>query len=133
MVCIIDDREDVWNYARNLICVQPYVYFKDTGDINDPNKPLSSKNSKKRKMLENLNAHKKVVNNEELPSSQENINVEENLSNILTDSKSNELTIDNNSVDSTSSNGSQSNDSVDLNIKKVGIIFASLDLINGDS
>ena len=36
MVCIIDDREDVWNYARNLICVQPYVYFKNTGDINDP-------------------------------------------------------------------------------------------------
>lgn len=36
MVCIIDDREDVWNYARNLICVQPYTYFKHTGDINDP-------------------------------------------------------------------------------------------------
>jgi RNA polymerase II subunit A-like phosphatase len=36
MVCIIDDREDVWNYARNLVCVKPYVYFKNTGDINDP-------------------------------------------------------------------------------------------------
>ncbi|RNA11437.1 RNA polymerase II subunit A C-terminal domain phosphatase [Brachionus plicatilis] len=36
MVCIIDDREEVWNYARNLICVQPYVFFKNTGDINDP-------------------------------------------------------------------------------------------------
>jgi hypothetical protein len=36
MVCIIDDREDVWNYARNLICVQPYVFFKNIGDINDP-------------------------------------------------------------------------------------------------
>jgi len=119
MVCIIDDREDVWNYARNLICVQPYVYFKDTGDINDPTKPVSSKNSKKRKMLENLNAHKKVVNNDELPSAEENLNVEENLSNILTDSKSKELTIDSNSVDSTSS--SQSNDSVDLSIKKESI------------
>lgn len=121
MVCIIDDREDVWNYARNLICVQPYVYFKDTGDINDPTKPVSSKNSKKRKMLENLNAHKKVVNNDELPSAEENLNVEENLSNILTDSKSKELTIDSNSVDSTSS--SQSNDSVDLSIKKVNSYF----------
>ncbi len=36
MVCIIDDREDVWNYAHNLICVKPYVFFKNTGDINDP-------------------------------------------------------------------------------------------------
>lgn len=36
MVCIIDDRDDVWNYAKNLIMVKPYVYFKNTGDINDP-------------------------------------------------------------------------------------------------
>lgn len=35
MVCIIDDREDVWNYARNLVHVKPYVWFKDVGDIND--------------------------------------------------------------------------------------------------
>ena len=46
MVCIIDDREDVWNYARNLVCVKPYVYFKNTGDINDP----SLNNRRKRKL-----------------------------------------------------------------------------------
>ncbi|XP_064467743.1 RNA polymerase II subunit A C-terminal domain phosphatase-like [Ornithodoros turicata] len=36
MVCIIDDREDVWNYALNLVPVKPYVFFKNTGDINAP-------------------------------------------------------------------------------------------------
>ncbi|UJR36884.1 hypothetical protein I4U23_029597 [Adineta vaga] len=39
MVCIIDDREDVWNYARNLVHVKPYVWFKDVGDINDVHLP----------------------------------------------------------------------------------------------
>ncbi|XP_013417744.1 RNA polymerase II subunit A C-terminal domain phosphatase-like [Lingula anatina] len=36
MVCIIDDREDVWCYAPNLIHVKPYRFFKGTGDINAP-------------------------------------------------------------------------------------------------
>lgn len=36
MVCIIDDREDVWNYAPNLVPVKPYLYFNKTGDINAP-------------------------------------------------------------------------------------------------
>lgn len=36
MVCIIDDREDVWNYAPNLIHVKPYHFFRHTGDINAP-------------------------------------------------------------------------------------------------
>jgi hypothetical protein len=55
MVCIIDDREDVWNYARNLICVQPYVYFKNTGDINDPQavSKAGSSNIRKRKLISN--------------------------------------------------------------------------------
>ena len=39
MVCIIDDREDVWNSARNLVHVKPYVWFKDVGDINDTHLP----------------------------------------------------------------------------------------------
>lgn len=43
MVCIIDDREDVWNYARNLVCVQPYVFFKNTGDINEPSTLIKRK------------------------------------------------------------------------------------------
>jgi RNA polymerase II subunit A-like phosphatase len=39
LVCIIDDREDVWNYAPNLVQVKPYTWFKDVGDINDPYLP----------------------------------------------------------------------------------------------
>lgn len=49
MVCIIDDREDVWNYARNLICVQPYTYFRHTGDINDPKQLIRQQQSTSRK------------------------------------------------------------------------------------
>merc|ERR1719510_1066433 len=36
MVCIIDDREDVWNFAPNLVHVKPYHFFKNTGDITAP-------------------------------------------------------------------------------------------------
>ncbi|XP_064640607.1 RNA polymerase II subunit A C-terminal domain phosphatase-like [Lineus longissimus] len=36
MVCIIDDREDVWNRAPNLIHVKPYRFFQGTADINAP-------------------------------------------------------------------------------------------------
>ncbi|KAJ8925838.1 hypothetical protein NQ315_009690 [Exocentrus adspersus] len=36
LVCIIDDREDVWSYATNLIHVKPYHFFQHTGDINAP-------------------------------------------------------------------------------------------------
>ena len=42
MVCIIDDRQDVWNSAPNLIQVKPYIFFKNTGDINAP--PGTSEN-----------------------------------------------------------------------------------------
>ena len=36
MVCIIDDRCDVWNFAPNVVQVVPYHFFKHTGDINAP-------------------------------------------------------------------------------------------------
>ncbi|CAB3376519.1 Hypothetical predicted protein [Cloeon dipterum] len=36
MVCIIDDREDVWNFAPNVVAVKPYHFFQHTGDINAP-------------------------------------------------------------------------------------------------
>ena len=36
MVCIIDDREDIWNCAPNLVTVKPYRFFTGTGDINAP-------------------------------------------------------------------------------------------------
>ncbi|XP_039253889.2 RNA polymerase II subunit A C-terminal domain phosphatase-like isoform X1 [Styela clava] len=38
MVCIIDDRDDVWNAVPNLIMVRKYNYFQGTGDINNPYK-----------------------------------------------------------------------------------------------
>ena len=48
MVCIIDDREDVWNFAPNLVHVKPYIFFKNVGDINAPEKlqKSSKQNSK---------------------------------------------------------------------------------------
>ncbi|XP_037776595.1 RNA polymerase II subunit A C-terminal domain phosphatase-like [Penaeus monodon] len=36
LVCIIDDRSDVWNYSPNVIQVVPYHFFRHTGDINAP-------------------------------------------------------------------------------------------------
>ena len=36
MVCIIDDREDVWKMAPNLVHVRPYHFFRGTADINAP-------------------------------------------------------------------------------------------------
>ncbi len=36
MVGIIDDRKDVWNFAPNLVHIKPYVFFKNTGDVNAP-------------------------------------------------------------------------------------------------
>ncbi|KAK2166780.1 hypothetical protein LSH36_35g02005 [Paralvinella palmiformis] len=36
MVCIIDDRDDVWKSAPNLIHVKPYHFFCGTADINAP-------------------------------------------------------------------------------------------------
>ena len=44
MVCIIDDRDEVWNFASNLVRVKPYFYFANTGDINAP--PSLSKTEK---------------------------------------------------------------------------------------
>ena len=44
LVCIIDDREDVWNSAPNLVQVKPYIWFNDVGDINDPFLPSRHEN-----------------------------------------------------------------------------------------
>ena len=50
MVCIIDDREDVWNFAPNLVHVKPYSFFKNTGDINAP--PGSKEHKRAQEELE---------------------------------------------------------------------------------
>ncbi|XP_058413339.1 RNA polymerase II subunit A C-terminal domain phosphatase isoform X2 [Diceros bicornis minor] len=47
MVCIIDDREDVWKFAPNLITVKKYVYFQGIGDINAPSGCRESQARKK--------------------------------------------------------------------------------------
>lgn len=49
MVCIIDDRDDVWNFAPNLIVVKPYKYFTGTDDVNDPFKENGNKDEEKTK------------------------------------------------------------------------------------
>ncbi|XP_074098349.1 RNA polymerase II subunit A C-terminal domain phosphatase Fcp1 isoform X1 [Cotesia typhae] len=36
LVCIIDDREDVWQGCGNLVQVKPYHFFRHTGDIHAP-------------------------------------------------------------------------------------------------
>jgi RNA polymerase II subunit A C-terminal domain phosphatase len=43
MVVIVDDRQDVWNFAPNLIHVRPYHFFGLTGDINSPLGSLRNK------------------------------------------------------------------------------------------
>lgn len=48
MVCIIDDREDVWKFAPNLITVKKYVYFPGTGDVNAP--PAARETQARRKV-----------------------------------------------------------------------------------
>ncbi|XP_076013284.1 RNA polymerase II subunit A C-terminal domain phosphatase isoform X2 [Genypterus blacodes] len=47
MVCIIDDREDVWKFAPNLITVKKYIYFQGTGDINAPPGSREAQTAKK--------------------------------------------------------------------------------------
>ena len=36
MVCIIDDREEVWKFTPNMVKVKPYHFFAHTADINAP-------------------------------------------------------------------------------------------------
>ncbi|XP_074129533.1 RNA polymerase II subunit A C-terminal domain phosphatase isoform X2 [Sminthopsis crassicaudata] len=52
MVCIIDDREDVWKFAPNLITVKKYVYFQGIGDINAPPGPRETQMKKKAEISE---------------------------------------------------------------------------------
>lgn len=33
MICMIDDREDVWNFAPGLVAVKPYMYFKNQNPL----------------------------------------------------------------------------------------------------
>ncbi|EHA98770.1 hypothetical protein GW7_03722 [Heterocephalus glaber] len=63
MVCIIDDREDVWKFAPNLITVKKYVYFPGTGDMNAP---PGSRESQMRKKVNHSSKDADVL--EQVPS-----------------------------------------------------------------
>ena len=54
MVCIIDDREDVWKFAPNLITVKKYIYFQGTGDINAPPGSREAQMTRKGKVLTHI-------------------------------------------------------------------------------
>ncbi|XP_077446474.1 RNA polymerase II subunit A C-terminal domain phosphatase isoform X2 [Stigmatopora argus] len=56
MVCIIDDREDVWKFAPNLITVKKYVYFEGIGDISAPPGSQEALMAKKGRPAENPEA-----------------------------------------------------------------------------
>ena len=96
MVCIIDDREDVWNYAPNLVHVKPYVFFKNAGDINAPEKfQAASKqtskadpktHSKKDAELQ-PNTFKKTVNTSRKNESKESFDLKTENNSIDGDSK----------------------------------------------
>ena len=70
MVCIIDDREDVWDFAPNLITVKPYRFFKGTGDINDPFVNKGSPAALSTKDEADESREDKTLNSDESPSCQ---------------------------------------------------------------
>ncbi|GJQ76601.1 hypothetical protein Trydic_g15464 [Trypoxylus dichotomus] len=112
MVCIIDDREDVWSHASNLIHVKPYHFFQHTGDINAPpgldkhedddkdgidlmnvkTKHKNGKSADSNEASENKETNNKQVNKEKL----ETLNDEENNINQEASSKENGKLLDNN-------------------------------------
>jgi RNA polymerase II subunit A C-terminal domain phosphatase len=75
MVCIIDDREDVWNHATNLIQVKPYHFFQHTGDINAPpglaKKELDGKGVDFNKIVKMQKIKKDKKENEEASNDEE--------------------------------------------------------------
>lgn len=71
MVCIIDDREDVWNYQQNLILVKPYSFFRNTGDINSPNREKDDMLAKAAKVLSNKQSDEDEKEQENEPESGE--------------------------------------------------------------
>jgi len=68
MVCIIDDREDVWNYAPNLVHVKPYHFFQHTGDINAPPGLSKQENDEKEGVDFSHEPFKKKISDDEAAS-----------------------------------------------------------------
>lgn len=70
MVCIIDDREDVWNFAPNLVHVKPYHFFKHTGDINAPPGLSKQENDEKEGIdFDKIDPKKKLIKKEDIKAS----------------------------------------------------------------
>jgi hypothetical protein len=107
MVCIIDDRDDVWEYAKNLICVKPYVYFKNIGDINEPTSKFLMKNK-----------HEQHQNKEKTNETNDNIEIKAATSqteeiHVVDNNKENEEQQQMIKADSTSSNACSSTENQD--------------------
>ena len=60
MVCIIDDRTDVWNFSPNVVQVTPYHFFRHTGDINAP-QGLQKKERDDRHGIDFKNLKKEII------------------------------------------------------------------------
>ncbi|CAK1552974.1 unnamed protein product [Leptosia nina] len=89
MVCIIDDREDVWKHAANLIHVRPYSFFQTTGDINAPpplndekSKMISGKNGSLLPQLPTLEAEPEKLETIENDIKKESVENNENTNNV---------------------------------------------------
>merc|ERR1719285_515918 len=78
MVCIIDDREDVWNFAPNLVHVKPYHFFKHTGDINAPPELSKQENDEKEGIDFDNILNKKKGNKDDTKSSDSRENKTDN-------------------------------------------------------
>lgn len=81
MVCIIDDRVDVWNFAPNVVHVKPYVYF-NVGDINAVEKLSLDWKNEKNQESDNASEGNEPIKNDNLLDS-------------TIDSKSNDKSVDN--------------------------------------
>ncbi|XP_063861528.1 RNA polymerase II subunit A C-terminal domain phosphatase-like isoform X2 [Scylla paramamosain] len=60
LVCIIDDRTDVWNFSPNVVQVAPYHFFRHTGDINAP-QGLQKKERDDRDGIDFKNLKKEII------------------------------------------------------------------------
>ncbi|CAD5224654.1 unnamed protein product [Bursaphelenchus okinawaensis] len=72
MVLMVDDRCDVWGWSDALIWVQPYTYFDNIGDINDP-KLIKKKQEIGNKMEdeEETEAAEQILEKEEAEAAEE--------------------------------------------------------------
>ncbi|RZC34003.1 RNA polymerase II subunit A C-terminal domain phosphatase [Asbolus verrucosus] len=97
MVCIIDDREDVWSNASNLIHVKPYHFFQHTGDINAP--PGLDKHENDNKAGVDLTKLQEKKKNEKAPNkiSEQNEQNKDDKCDTVTESKNEAVVNDQNS------------------------------------